>query len=272
MSDTSSPQHQNDEPAISIAHGSNSHAVERGKSVQNKHRVLLKPWLWGVSLAIVAVVILAAVFSNHGLWPALFPTPALAPSATPANASLRPTLAPGRLAAASTALLWPADLTFNGTYSLADWQRCDDYSVDKTLVSYRAMYHVATSAAAIWEHGSGCNHADQNARLDEYVWLLESDYAATDLSGALNAASTLNNLSPSSGNQFRQFEREGVMVRTLDSESSSGQRQYAAEIIGQAGPAVISIHMTTATVLSDEDYVGLARLSLERIHAGQAGK
>jgi hypothetical protein len=271
MGATSSPQQQDNEPATSTANGPGSDVVGRKKSVQNLRRMLSKPWAWIAGFAIIAVVvILAAALSNIDPLQALVPAPALAPAAaTPVGASSVATVTPGKPFQVSTALLSPADLTFTGIYPVANWHRCDDYSVDRKLERYRAAYKVTGSAAAIWEYGSGCGNSDQKAQLDEYAWLLKSAIAAAELNDALNTASILGNLPPASSNQVRQFERDSVIVRTLDIESG-GQRRYAAEIIGQAGSAVVSIRMTTEAELTDEDYLGLARLCLDRMRAGQS--
>ena len=169
----------------------------------------------------------------------------------------------------SSALLSPSDLTFNETYPATGWHRCDDYSVDRNLERYRAAYRVTRSAAAIWKYGSGCSSADQKASIDEYAWLLSSEGAASELSGALTASSTLDQVTPPPGNRVRQFGRVSVVVRTLVVEPSSDERRYAAEIIGQAGSAVTYLRMTTETELTDENYLGLIQLCLDRLRAGQ---
>jgi hypothetical protein len=170
--------------------------------------MLSKPWAWIAGFAIIAVVvILAAALSNIDPLQALVPAPALAPAAaTPVGASSVATVTPGKPFQVSTALLSPADLTFTGIYPVANWHRCDDYSVDRKLERYRAAYKVTGSAAAIWEYGSGCGNRPKG-RLDEYAWLLKSDIAAAELSHALNTASILGNLPPASSDQVSAFER-----------------------------------------------------------------
>ena len=129
---------------------------------------------------------------------------------------------------------------------------------------------VAESAAAIWEYGSKCSSADQKARLDEYAWRLKSSDAAMKLSGDLVATSSLDQLAPQSHDQVRQFERDGVLVRTLSVESGSDRRQYVAEIIGLACLDVVYMRITSAAVLTDEDYLGMAQLCLARLATGEA--
>ncbi len=189
--------------------------------------------------------------------------PAPSPAATPAF---------GQPFLVSSALLSPGDLTFNENYPATGWHRCDDYSVDRNLERYRAAYRVTGSAAAIWEYGSGCSGADQKARLDEYAWLLSSEGAASELSGALTASSALDQVTPSPGNQVRRFGRDSVVARTLVVESSDGKRLYAAEIIGQAGSAVAHLRMTTETELTDENYLELVQLCLDRLRTGQRAR
>ena len=183
-----------------------------------------------------------------------------------------PTLTLGKSSPVSSALLSPTDLTFNSTYPVAGWQRCDDYSVEKSLERYRAAYQVTSSAAAIWEYGSECSSANQTARVDEYAWLLKSDSAGAELNDALLENSYFDHVTLPPGKKVRQFERNSVVVRTLPMESNNSKPQYAAEIIGQTGSTVALIRITTETELTDENYLELAQLCLDRLQASQGGK
>ena len=205
-------------------------------------------------------------------------SPAIAAPAQPQPAAPSESVFPAASPTSGTprrvpdALLSPADLTFNAAYPAAGWHRCDDYYVDRNLERYRSAFKVRESAAAIWEYGSKCSSADQKARLDEYAWRLQNIDAVLKLSDDLVATASLDQQTSQSHDQVRQFERDAVWVRTLPVESKDGKRQYVAEIVGQAGRNVVYMRITTATALTDEDYLGMARLCLDRLAAGEGAR
>jgi hypothetical protein len=164
-------------------------------------------------------------------------------------------------------LLSPTDLAFNGALPASGWQRCDDYAVDRNLENFRKDYEVAESTAAVWEYGSKCGSADRTARLDEYAWQMQDTDAAVKLGGYLGDTSYFDQLGSQLQSQVREFERDSVLVRTMPVEPIGGKRQYVAEMIGQDGLKIVYLRMATAQELADEDYLGMARLSLDRLRA-----
>ncbi len=207
------------------------------------------------------MVFLAACGSATPQNTAVPATPAASPSATFAGSKPFPV---------SSALLSPADLNFNEAYPAAGWQRCDDYTMAKNLDKLRTSYKVTGSAAATWEYANECGSNDQPIHLDEYAWLLQSETAAADLRSALIATSYVNQMTPMPGERLMRFERDGVLVRALPIKTDNGQKLYAAEIVGQDGAALTMMRIATEVELTDDNYVALARLLLDRLHAGQA--
>jgi hypothetical protein len=189
------------------------------------------------------------------------------PTAPPVSASPAASPTSGKPFRMPDALLSPADLTFSAAYPAEGWHRCDDYAVDRNLEKFRKDYEVAESAAAVWQHGSSCNSVDQKARLDEYAWRMQNQDAVVKLSGFLGDTSYFDQLTPELRKQVRELERESVLVRISPVESN-GKTLYVAEMIGQAGLDVTYMRIATAEALADEDYLGIARLGLDRLAAG----
>jgi hypothetical protein len=206
---------------------------------------------------------------------AMSPTTAAAaqpqPAVPPVSASPAASPKSGRPFRVPDALLAPADLSFNAAYPAAGWHRCDDYALAKSLQDFRLKYKVVESAAAIWEYGSKCGAADQKARLDEYAWRLPNEDAVLKLSGYLADTSYFDQLTPELRKQVREFQRDAMLVRSSPVESN-GKKQFVAEVIGQAGLDVAYMRMTTEKTLTDEEYLALARSSLDRLRAGEAAK
>ena len=229
-------------------------------------------------LVTVFACAIALLGACSNFMPAVTPATRPASSGTAAAAQSQPTAPPVSASPAASpasdrpfrvpdALLLPADLTFNAAYPAAGWHRCDDYALGKNLEKFRTDYKVAESAAAIWEHGSKCSSADQKARLDEYAWRMQNQDAVVKLTGFLGDTSYFDQLTPELREQVREFERDAVLVRVSPVESH-GKKQYVAEMIGQAGLGVTYMRIATATALTDEEYLEIARLGLDRLAAG----
>jgi hypothetical protein len=214
-----------------------------------------------------SVVALLAACSGSAPAAPVQPTPTAPVVSTPPAAS--PTS--GKPFRVTDALLAPADLTFRETYPAAGWHRCDDYALGKSLEDLRLKYKVVESAAAIWEHGSKCGSADRKAQLTEYAWRLPNEDAVLKLSGYLTDTSYFDQLTPELRKQVRELQRDGMLVRSSPVEAD-GKKQYVAEVIGQAGLDVAYMRMTTEKALTDEEYLALARSSLDRLRAGEGAK
>jgi hypothetical protein len=63
---------------------------------------------------------------------------------------------------------------------------------------------------------------------------------------------------------IRSWLPEPMPVR-ISSVELCGKKQYVAEMIGQAGSNVTYMRMVTLEALTDEDYLEMARLGLDRL-------